>query len=316
MSITQEQLDALERRLQQAIDEKVNSLRTELISEARTIVENYQRSDRTASRLQDALDRIKQEVIRTVRASVSAQVSAIKSQQEREISQLTTSVTSSINERLRAFKAEVAEYTSGDRHSARDSQIATLEHQIKLSIQQLESTNSSFQQQFNSIIGMIRKEKTELSGRASEIASTQQQIDEEERKIRNLQAEIAAREKHLAEEKSFLQQQTEAFIKEKRQAERLRNQNRRYGQDQNLEKSILKELQNIRRSLSTSITSEASNVVNQLKKEVDLLATERERMKNARDMMLRAISAPGGDMTIPRLAPGSMSRFQTSMFRE
>ena len=159
MSITQEQLDSLERRLQQAIDEKVNTLRTELISEARNIIENYQRSDRTASRLQDALERIKQEVLRTVRSSVSTQVAAIRSQQEREISQLTSSVTSSINEKLRSFKAEVAEYTSGDKHSTRDSQIVTLEHQIKLSLQQLDSTNSSFQQQFSSIINMIRKEK-------------------------------------------------------------------------------------------------------------------------------------------------------------
>ena len=61
MAISQDQLDALEKRLQQTIDDKVNSLRTELISEARNIVESYQRSDRTAARLQDALDKQKKD---------------------------------------------------------------------------------------------------------------------------------------------------------------------------------------------------------------------------------------------------------------
>lgn len=318
MSITMEQLEALERRLQQTIDEKVNNLRTELISEARSIVESYQRSDRTASRLQDALDKIKQEVLRTVRSSVATQIAAIRTQQDRDISQLTTTVTSTINERLRAFKAEVAEYTSNDRNSARDSQVVTLEHQIKLSLQQLDTTNASFQQQFASVINMIRKEKTDIAGRANETTASQQQVDEEERKIRHLQAEIAAREKHLAEEKAFLQQQTEAFIKEKRQAERMKNQARRYGQDNDIEKSILKELQSIRRSLGSSVATEASGVIAQLKKEVDLLAQERDRMKNTRDMMIRAMAVPGPDMGMgySRFGPPTMSRFQGSMYRD
>lgn len=316
MTITQEQLEALERRLQQTIDEKVNNLRTELISEARSIVESYQRSDRTAARLQDALDKIKQEVLRTVRSSVSAQIQAIRNQQDRDISQLTSTVTSTINDKLRAFKAEVAEYTNNDRASARDSQVVTLEHQIKLSLQQLDTTNTSFQQQFASVINMIRKEKTEIAGRASETTVSQQQVDEEERKIRHLQAEIAAREKHLAEEKSFLQQQTEAFIKEKRQAERMRNQARRYGQDHEIEKSILKELQSIRRSLGSSVATEASSVVAQLKKTVADLAAERERMRGTREQMMRAVSQPG-DMSFSRFgAPPGVTRFQPSIYRD
>lgn len=312
MTITQEQLEALERRLQQTIDEKVNALRTDLIAEARSIVESYQRSDRTASRLQDALDRIKQEVLRTVRSSVSTQIAAIRAQQDRDISQLTTTVTSTINERLRAFKSEVAEYTNNDRNSARDSQVVSLEHQIKLSLQQLDSTNASFQQQFSSVINMIRKEKTDISSHATDTFATQQQVDEEERKIKHLQAEIAQREKHLEEEKAFLKAQSEAFIKEKKQAERMRNQARRYGQDNDIEKSILKELQSIRRSLGSSVATEATGVVGQLKREVDLVAQERERMRSTREMMIRSMSAPGGDMSFSRY--GVQSRFQPSMF--
>jgi uncharacterized small protein (DUF1192 family) len=86
--------------------------------------------------------------------------------------------------------------------------VVSLEHQIKLSLQQLDATNTSFQQQLSSVLAMIRKEKSEAAGRISETAISQSQVDEEERKIRTLQAEIAAREKALAEEKSFLQQQT------------------------------------------------------------------------------------------------------------
>ena len=313
MTITQEQLEALERRLQQTIDEKVNALRTDLISEARSIVESYQRSDRTASRLQDALDRIKQEVLRTVRSSVATQIAAIRTQQDRDISQLTTTVTSTINERLRAFKSEVAEYTNNDRNSARDSQVVSLEHQIKLSLQQLDTTNASFQQQFSSIINMIRKEKTDISSRATDTFASQQQVDEEERKIKHLQAEIAQREKHLEEEKAFLKAQSEAFIKEKKQAERMRNQARRYGQDNDIEKSILKELQSIRRSLGSSVATEASGVISQLKREVDLVAQERERMRSTREMMIRSMSAPGADMSYSRF--GVQSRFQPSMYQ-
>ena len=312
MTITQEQLEALERRLQQTIDEKVNALRTDLISEARSIVESYQRSDRTASRLQDALDRIKQEVLRTVRSSVATQIAAIRTQQDRDISQLTTTVTSTINERLRAFKAEVAEYTNNDRNSARDSQVVSLEHQIKLSLQQLDTTNASFQQQFSSIINMIRKEKTDISSRTTDTFASQQQLDEEERKVKHLQAEIAQREKHLEEEKAFLKAQSEAFIKEKKQAERFRNQSRRL-QDNDIEKSILKELQSIRRSLGSSVATEASGIITQLKREVDLLAQERERMRSTREMMIRSISAPGADLSYSRF--GMPSRYQPSMYQ-
>lgn len=296
MSISQEQLDALEKRLQQTIDEKVNNLRTELISEARNIVESYQRSDRTAARLQDALDKIKTEVLRTVRSSVSSQVAAIRAQQERDLSQLTTTVTSTISERLRAFKAEVAEYTSSDRSSARDSQVVSLEHQIRLSLQNLDATNTSFQQQLASVLAMIRKEKTETASRASETALSQQQVDEEERKIRHLQAEIAAREKQLAEEKSFLQQQQEEFMKEKRQAERARTAGRRYGQDHELEKSMLKELENIRRSLGSSVATEVSSVVRELREEVTQIGREREKLRSARELMQRTVMT-GGDMS-------------------
>jgi chromosome segregation ATPase len=296
MSISQEQLDQLERRLQQTIDEKVNNLRTELIQEARSIVESYQRSDRTAARLQDALDKIKTEVLRTVRSSVSSQIAAIRAQQERDLSQLTTTVTSTISERLRAFKAEVAEYTSSDRGSNRDSQVVSLEHQIKLSLQQLDATNTSFQQQLSSVLAMIRKEKSEAAGRVSETAISQAQVDEEERKIRLLQAEIAAREKQLAEEKSFLQQQTEEFMKEKRQAERARAAGRRYGQDHELERSMLKELEGIRRSLGSSVTTEVSSVVRELREEVAQIGRERERLRSAREMMQRTLMA-GGDLS-------------------
>jgi hypothetical protein len=291
MSITQEQLDQLERRLQQTIDEKVNNLRTELISEARNIVEAYQRSDRTAARLQDALDKIKTEVLRTVRSSVASQVAAIRAQQERDLSQLTTTVTSTISERLRAFKSEVAEYTSSDRGSGRDSQVVSLEHQIKLSLQQLDATNTSFQQQLSSVLATIRKEKSEAAARASETVTSQAQVDEEERKIRLLQAEIAAREKQLAEEKNFLQQQTEEFMKEKKQAERARAVGRRYGQDHELEKSMLKELENIRRSLGSSVTAEVSSVVRELREEVLQIGREREKLRSAREMMQRTLMA-------------------------
>ena len=296
MAISQDQLDALEKRLQQTIDDKVNSLRTELISEARNIVESYQRSDRTAARLQDALDKIKTEVLRTVRSSVSAQIAAIRSQQERDLSQLTTTVTSTISERLRAFKTEVAEYTNSDRGSSRDSQVVSLEHQIKLSLQQLDATNTSFQQQLSSVLALIRKEKNETASRASETALSQSQIDEEERKIRHLQAEIAAREKQLAEEKSFLQQQTEEFMKEKRQAERARAAGRRYGQDHDLEKSMLKELESIRRSLGSSMATEVSSVVRELRDEVSQIGSEREKLKRTREMMQRTMMT-GGDMS-------------------
>lgn len=296
MSISQEQLDALEKRLQQTIDEKISSLRTELISEARNIVESYQRSDRTAARLQDALDKIKAEVLRTVRSSVSSQVAAIRSQQERDLSQLTTTVTSTISERLRAFKTEVAEYTSNDRGSSRDSQVVSLEHQIRLSLQNLDATNTSFQQQLSNVLAMIRKEKTETAGRANETALSQQQVDEEERKIRHLQAEIAAREKQLQEEKAFLQQQQEEFMKEKRQAERARAAGRRYGQDHDLEKSMLKELENIRRSLGSSVATEVSSVVRELREEVSQIGREREKLRSARELMQRTVMT-GGDMS-------------------
>ncbi|OHS99431.1 hypothetical protein TRFO_08349 [Tritrichomonas foetus] len=296
MAISQDQLDALEKRLQQTIDDKVNSLRTELISEARNIVESYQRSDRTIARMQDALDKIKTEVLRTVRSSVSAQIAAIRSQQERDLSQLTTTVTSTISERLRAFKTEVAEYTNSDRGSSRDSQVVALEHQIKLSLQQLDATSTSFQQQLSSVLALLRKEKNETASRASETALSQSQIDEEERKIRHLQAEIAAREKQLAEEKSFLQQQTEEFMKEKRQAERARAAGRRYGQDHEIEKSMLKELESIRRSLGSSMTTEFSSVLRELRDEVSQIGSEREKLKRAREMIQRTMMS-GGDMS-------------------
>jgi hypothetical protein len=141
---------------------------------------------------------------------------------------------------------------------------------------------------------MIRKEKSETAGRASETAVSQAQVDEEERKIRLLQAEIAAREKQLAEEKAFLQQQTEEFMKEKRQAERARTTGRRYGQDHELEKAMLRELENIRRSLGSSVTTEVSSVVRELRDEVSQIAREREKMRGAREMMQRAFMA-GGD---------------------
>lgn len=317
MAISQEQLDALEKRLMQTIDEKVNNLRTELISEARTIVEQYQRSDRTASRLQDALDKIKTEVLRTVRSSVSAQVAAIRSQQERDLSQLTTTVTSTISERLRAFKADVAEYTASDRGSARDSQVVSLEHQIKLSLQQLDATNTSFQQQLTSVLAMIRKEKSETAGRASEAALSQAQVDEEERKIRHLQAEIAAREKQLAEEKSFLQHQTEEFMKEKRQAERARAAGRRYGQDHDLEKSMLKELESIRRSLGSSVAAEVASVVRELHEEVSAIGRERDKLRGAREMMQRTVMS-GTDMSYTGFGPSMMGGYdprQMSMMR-
>ena len=305
MAISQDQLDALEKRLQQTIDDKVNSLRTELISEARNIVESYQRSDRTASRLQDALDKIKTEVLRTVRSSVSAQIAAIRSQQERDLSQLTTTVTSTISERLRAFKAEVSEYTNSDRGSSRDSQVVALEHSIKLSLQQLDATNTNFQNQLSNVLAMIRKEKNETSTRASETALSQSQIDEEERKIRHLQAEIAAREKQLAEEKSFLQQQTDEFMKEKRMAEKARAAGRRYGQDHDLEKSMLKELESIRRSLGSSMATEVSSVVRELRDEVSQVGTEREKLKRAREMMQRTMMS-GGDMSMMGYPPSMM----------
>lgn len=305
MAISQDQLDALEKRLQQTIDDKVNSLRTELISEARNIVESYQRSDRTAARLQDALDKIKTEVLRTVRSSVSAQISAIRSQQERDLSQLTTTVTSTISERLRAFKAEVAEYTNSDRGSSRDSQVVSLEHSIKLSLQQLDATNTNFQNQLSNVLAMIRKEKNETSTRASETTLSQSQIDEEERKIRHLQAEIAAREKQLAEEKSFLQQQTDEFMKEKRMAEKARAAGRRYGQDHDLEKSMLKELESIRRSLGSSMATEVSSVVRELRDEVSQISTEREKLKRAREMMQRTMMS-GGDLSMMGYPPSMM----------
>lgn len=295
MAITQEQLDQLERRLQQTIDEKVNNLRTELIQEARSIVESYQRSDRTAARLQDALDKIKTEVLRTVRSSVASQVAAIRAQQERDLNQLTTTVTSTISDRLRAFKSEVAEYTSSDRGSSRDSQVVSLEHQIKLSLHQLDATNTSFQHQLSSVLAMIRKEKSEAAGRVSETAISQAQVDDEERRIRLLQTEIAAREKQLADEKSFLQQQTEEFMKEKRQAERARAAGRRYGQDHELERSMLKELENIRRSLGSSVTTEVASVVRELREEVAQIGRERERLRSAREMMQRTLMA--GDVS-------------------
>ena len=317
MSISQEQLDALEKRLQQTIDEKVSSLRSELISEARNIVESYQRSDRTAARLQDALDKIKTEVLRTVRSSVSSQVAAIRSQQERDLSQLTTTVTSTISERLRAFKAEVAEYTSNDRGSSRDSQVVSLEHQIRLSLQNLDATNTSFQQQLSNVLAMIRKEKTETAGRANETALSQQQVDEEERKIRHLQAEIAAREKQLQEEKAFLQQQQDEFLKEKRQAERARTAGRRYGQDHDLEKSMLKELENIRRSLGSSVATEVSSVVRELREEVSQIGREREKLRSARELMQRTVMT-GGDMSYgygPSMMGGYDPRQGMSMMR-
>jgi hypothetical protein len=83
-----------------------------------------------------------------------------------------------------------------------------------------------------------------------------------------LQVEIAAREKQLAEMKNFLQQQTEEFMKEKRQAERARPAGRRYRQDHVLEKSMLRELESIRRMLGSSITTEVSSVVRELREEV------------------------------------------------
>jgi hypothetical protein len=227
---------------------------------------------------------------------VAAQVTTIRNQQERDLAQLTNSVTSTISERLRQFKSEVAEYTSSDRGSSRDSQVISLEHQIKLSLQQLDATNTSFQQQLSSVLAMIRKEKSETSGRASETAVSQAQVDEEERKIRLLQAEIAAREKQLAEEKAFLQQQTEEFMKEKRQAERARTTGRRYGQDHELEKAMLRELENIRRSLGSSATTEVSSVVRELRDEVSQIAREREKLRSAREMMQRTLMA-GGDLS-------------------
>lgn len=311
MTITQDQLDALEKRLQQTIDEKVNNLRTELISEARNIVEQYQRSDRTAARLQDALDKIKSEVLRTVRQSVSSQVSAIRNQQERDLSQLTNTVTSTISERLRSFKSEVNEYTSNDRTTARDSQVVSLEHQIKLSLQQLDATNTSFQQQISSALAMIRKEKNETASRASETAITQAQVDEEERKIRRLQAEIAAREKQLAEEKAFLQQQQDEFAKEKRQAERTRAAGRRYGQDHELEKNILKELENIRRATGATASNQVSSTVRELKEEVEAIKRERERLRLARENMTRIMMTGGTDMSFMGY-PSSMQSSMTS----
>ncbi|KAH0787196.1 hypothetical protein GPJ56_008910 [Histomonas meleagridis] len=294
MSISQEQLNALEKRLQQTIDEKVNNLRVELISEARTIIENYQRSDKTAARLQDALDKIKSEVLRVVRSSVASQISAIRAQQDRELSQLTTAVTTTISDRLRSLKSEVADYSASERNSSRNSQVSSLEHQIKLSLQQLDTTNTNFQQQLSSIISMIRKEKSEITSRASEISLSQSQVDEEERKIRHLQAEVAAREKQLAEERKFLQQQTEEFMKEKRQIERSRaTSGRRGAQDRDLEKSILRELESIRRSIGAS---EVSSVVRELRDEVSAIAREREKLRNAREMMQRTLMN-GGDMS-------------------
>lgn len=310
MTITQEQLDSLEQRLQQTIDEKVGELRTELISEARSIIEQYQANDRTASRLQDALDRIRQEVLRTVRSAVAAQISSIRSQQERDIAQLTSAVTSTVTERLRAFKSEVAEYTSTDRNGSKDSTVAALEHQVKISLQQLESTNTSFRQQMTALVGTIKKEKSEMITKSSEAASIQQQIEEEERKIRHLQAEIASRERHLSEERAFLQAQREAFAKEKRMAERAKAQSRRLGEDKNIEKAILKELQAIRKNLGSSVINDAYSVVTQLKKNVDVLSNERERMRSTREMLMRAMGT--SDYSYSRYPQAS--RMQPSMF--
>ena len=319
MAISQDQLDALEKRLQQTIDDKVNNLRTELITEARNIVESYQRSDRTAARLQDALDKIKTEILRTVRSSVSAQIAAIRSQQERDLSQLTTTVTSTISERLRAFKAEVAEYTNSDRGSSRDSQVSQLEHQVKISLQQLDTTSTTFQQQISSVLAMIRKEKNETSTRASEAALSQSSVDEEEKRVRHLQAEVSARERQLAEERNFLNQQTEEFMREKRQAEKARAQGRRYGQDIDLEKSMLKELANIRKSIGSSMQSEVSSVVRELKDEVDQISKERSKLKSARESMQRSMNY-AGDMSMfgypPPMGPPNYDMRQMPMMRQ
>lgn len=267
-------------------------MRKELIEEAKKIIEEYQSPENTNARIQDALSKVRQEVLCTVRSAVSNQVEAIKAQQERDISQLMSNITSTINERLRAFKTEVAEYTNNDRGSAHDSSSSALEHQIQSTIQQLNSTNTIFRQQMSSLTAMIKKEKMDMSSKAAENITIQQQIDEEERKISHLQAEIAARERHLAEERAFLQSQTEAFLKEKRMSARSGPQSNRWGDDRSTEKALLKELQSIRRNLNANVVNEASSIVAMLRKEVEAIAAESDRMRNTRELMMRAMN-PG-----------------------
>jgi hypothetical protein len=84
-------------------------------------------------------------------------------------------------------------------------------------------------------------------------------------------------------------------MKEKRQAERARAAGRRYGQDHELERSMLKELENIRRSLGSSVTTEVASVVRELREEVAQIGRERERLRSAREMMQRTLMA--GDVS-------------------
>jgi hypothetical protein len=78
---------------------------------------------------------------------------------------------------------------------------------------------------------------------------------------------------------------------------------------------MLKELESIRRSLGSSVSTEVSSVVRELREEVSQIGREREKLRNAREMMQRTLMT-GGDMSFTGYDPRMMRSGGTGHFLE